>query len=179
MALIANVHVISSHGFCITDYCDCDSSICFDAVSSLFDFLYNLNVFPRSNLFFFVFFFRINVSKECGPFNKHQLIFYVIRGDILKLQEVFAEIPQIMYTFIEYLFIYLFVSLFLFLFLLNIWPCAVFTETCTVAIDNAACPASCNRWHALNPLVWLFPFTFPLVISANPEYFIFHLLFLQ
>lgn len=36
----------------------------------------------------FLFFFRMNVSKMCGPFRGHVYMFHVLRGDILKLQEV-------------------------------------------------------------------------------------------
>lgn len=35
-----------------------------------------------------LFFFRMNVSKMCGPFRGHVYMFHVLRGDILKLQEV-------------------------------------------------------------------------------------------
>lgn len=35
--------------------------------------------------------FRMNVSKTCGPFRNHIYMFHVLRGDILKLQEVMTE----------------------------------------------------------------------------------------
>lgn len=83
------------------------------------------------------------MSKECGPFNKHQLIFYVIRGDILKLQEVFKQFSIFFFVSMEYLFT--FDELY-----------AVFIETCIVAIDNTARSTCCNRWHAPNALVRFF-----------------------
>lgn len=52
--------------------------------------------FSTLNHFFQIFnflhlLFRMNVSKTCGPFRNHIYMFHVLRGDILKLQEVFSQ----------------------------------------------------------------------------------------
>lgn len=39
--------------------------------------------------------YRMNVSKSCGPFRNHIYMFHVLRGDILKLQEVNFERKKI------------------------------------------------------------------------------------
>lgn len=39
---------------------------------------------------------RMNVSKACGPFRNHIYMFHVLRGDILKLQEVNFEEEKFM-----------------------------------------------------------------------------------
>lgn len=68
----------------------------------------------------------MSVSKTCGPFRNHIYMFHVLRGDILKLQEVRSTVVHLS-RHSHFLKSYLF-----------------FSESFLVAIDHVPRSASCN-----------------------------------
>lgn len=70
--------------------------------------------------------FRMSVSKTCGPFRNHIYMFHVLRGDILKLQEVRSRVEHLSrHSHFPKSYLY-------------------FSESFLVAIDHVPCSTSCN-----------------------------------
>lgn len=94
VALVADVHTVPVHALCVGYNCHRHLTLRFNAVSfpgrsanAIPDLMHSKCLFPQ---------YRMNVSKACGPFRNHIYMFHVLRGDILKLQEVIFERKKFM-----------------------------------------------------------------------------------
>lgn len=82
MAISTNIDYILGHDIRIINRYDCGSRIRAHPVSA-----FHLLKTGIPILFLIVSSSRVHVSDICGPFRNHELMFHVLRGDILKLQE--------------------------------------------------------------------------------------------